>query len=242
MIKRSAAVVIAVTIQRLADGHLGGWTADQELVLAALRGSTGKLAAATDDELGAYVASLTPVQLRGVVSNVKGKFHELLVERAVNRDGDLVEARQFEASNHPGADLEFLMDGEVVHEVQLKAIQSPTAIIDHFAKYPEIDVMVTSEVFAALDGAFPGQVSDSRFSNAGLTATTEQTLADLQGEDLADMVHDGVVTSTLVAGALQARALLCGRAVDAAALRRALETAGIGFAAAVATESLLGAF
>ncbi len=241
MIRRSAAVVLAVTLQRLADGRLDALTADQELVLDALRRSNNELRTATDEELGAYIGTLSPEQLRGVVSNVKGIFHEMLVARSENSDGDAVKARIFEATNRPGADLEFLMDGGVVREVQLKAVQSPAAIVEHFSKYPDIEVMATSEVFASLDGAFPGQVADSKFSNADLTDTTQTTFADLQGEEWAEVVQDEVVTSTLVAGALQARALLSGQGMDAVMMRQTLESAGIGIATAVAVEALLGA-
>jgi hypothetical protein len=55
------------------------------------------------------------------------------------------------------------------------------------------------------------------------------------------MVHDGVVTSTLVAAALQARAVLSGRTIDALTMRQALESTRIGIATAVAVEALLGA-
>lgn len=238
-IRRSAAVALAVTFQRLSLGELDGFSAGQELVLQALRRSNSSLRTASDAELGEYVRELDQDQLRGVVSNVKGIYHELLVRRAENIDGDGTTAELFEALNHPGADLEFIVDGGPVRAVQLKAVQSPDAIAEHFARYPDIDVMATAEVFTTLGDAFSGRVTESGFENGAITRETEDVIA-LLGGAAGDVVRDGVVTSTLVAGALQARAVLSGRAIDAAALRSALETAGVGLATTVAMEALLG--
>lgn len=154
MTHRSAAVAIAVTIGLLAGGQRSGWTEDQELVLDALRRSTGSLQDAPEAELADYLVNLSPEQMRGVVSNVKGIFHEMLVARAENTDGDEVSANLFDAINHPGADIEFVMDGNVIREVQLKAVQTQAAIIEHFDRYPTTDVLATSEVTALLAGAF----------------------------------------------------------------------------------------
>ena len=86
-IKRSLVVTIAITIGQLLAGQRSGWSEDQELVLDALRRSTNALNTDDENALAAYLSALGPNQLRGVVSNVKGIFHELLVERAENLDG-----------------------------------------------------------------------------------------------------------------------------------------------------------
>lgn len=132
MIRRSAAVAVAVTLHQLIAGKASGWTPDQELVLAALRRSAARLHGASDAELGDYSRPMSSVQVQGVASNLKGILHEMLVMQAENADGDDILAQLFEATNHPGADLEFVMDGDVVGDVQLKAVQDPGAIIEHF--------------------------------------------------------------------------------------------------------------
>ena len=239
MIRRSAAVAVAVTLQQLIAGKSSGWTADQELVLDALRRSKTSLGQASDEELGAYARSLEPEQLHGVASNVKGIFHEMLVARAENLDGDAVTASLFDAANHPGADIEFSIEGDVIREVQLKAVEHPSTIVEHFARYPDIDVMATSEVYAASGGAFAGRLSNSKVSNDEITALTRETIENLAGESLGDLVQDGVVTSLLVSGALQARAALSGQAVDARQVRSMLELAGIGAGTALTMDVLL---
>ncbi|MEH6738203.1 MAG: hypothetical protein V7695_06635, partial [Sulfitobacter sp.] len=123
---RSATVAIAVTLQQLVAGKVSCWTADQELVLDALRRSKTSLGQASDMELGAYVGGMDPDQLRGVASNVKGIFHEMLVAQAENMDGDTITAHLFDATNHPGADIEFWIEDTVIQQVQLKAVQNPS--------------------------------------------------------------------------------------------------------------------
>lgn len=101
MTRRSAAVAIAVTLGQLLAGQRTGWSPDQEMVLDAMRRSTKALAEASEDVLAAYFSSLSAEQTQGVISNVKGIFHEMLVAAADNGDGDNVIAKQFELTNHP---------------------------------------------------------------------------------------------------------------------------------------------
>lgn len=239
MIRRSAAVSVAVTLEQLASGKLSGWSEDQELVLDALRRSKTSLNDATDEELSAYVTSMTPEQMRGVASNVKGIFHEMLVVSAENSDGDSLTAAMFEATNHPGADVEFVLEGVVVKEAQLKAVQSPSEIIEAFARYPDVDVIATSEVFGMLAETYGDRLSDSGISNDKISETTRQTLEELAGEDLGDLIQDGVITSVLVGGAIQAKAVLAGQPLDGRQMRSVLELAGIGAGTALTVDTLL---
>ncbi|WP_299845291.1 hypothetical protein [uncultured Jannaschia sp.] len=239
MIHRSAAVAVAVTLQQLATGRTSGWTEDQSLVLDALRRSKSSLTQASDAELGAYLRNLSPEQLGGVASNVKGIFHEMLVAQAENMDGDLETASLFEATNQPGADLEFWIEGDLVREVQLKAVQDPASIVEAFSRYPDIDVMATSEVYQAMGGMFAGRLFDSGVSNAEISNQTRETLEALAGESLGDLIQDGVVTSSLVNGALLASAALSGQGTDAGQIRSMLELAGIGAGTALTMDVLL---
>lgn len=238
-VRRSAAVAVAVTLHQLIENKISGWTADQELVLDALRRSKSSLDEASCEALGDYIRGLASEQLHGVASNVKGIFHEMLVARAENLDSDTVTANLFEATNHPGADIEFLMEDGTVHEVQLKAVQHPSQIVEHFARYPDTDVMATSEVFAVSGDAFAGRLFDSEVSNEKITNLTRQTLEDLAGERIGDLIRDGIVTSILVGGALQAKAALSGQAVDAQQIRSMLELAGVSAATALTMDALL---
>lgn len=231
---RSAAVVIAVTLQRLVEDGTRSWNSEEVLVLDALRRSTGALKEASDQELAAYLESLAPDQLRGVISNTKGIFHELLFERAENLDGDDVMARVFEKTNEPGADVEFIMDGEVVRAVQLKAVQSPAHVVEHLEKYPSIDVVATEEVASKIEG-----VDGSGFRNVDLEARVAGTFQAVPGDDLLREIADGVGTSALVAGAMTAGKALRQRRVSRVQLAQALGDLGIGGVTATALDVLL---
>lgn len=231
---RSAAVVVAVTLQRLVDDATRTWTVEEQLVLEALRRSTASLNDASIEELSDYVSSLTPEQLRGVASNVKGIFHELLFVNAENLNGDEITARLFEATNHPGADVEFVLDGEVIREVQLKAVTSTAAIYEHLVRYPGIDVLATSEVAAKIPG-----VASSGFRNAELSETVSEAFSELPGEELVTEITEGVATSALISGALAAGRILKGGSVSKHQFRSMLGDAAVGAVTAATLDAIL---
>ena len=196
-------VVVAVTLQRLLENPTRSFSIEEELVLDALRRSAIDLNDATNSELAEYLSVLAPEQLRGVISNVKGIYHELLFVHAENIDSDEISARIFEATNYPGTDVEFIVDGNVIHAVQLKAVESPDAIFEHLVRYPDVEVIATNEVAKTIDGLI-----SSGFSNAQLCKDVERAFTDLAGEDLITDVAEGAATSALLASAISAGQVL----------------------------------
>ena len=128
---RLASVVIAVCIERLMSNRIRHWTLEEDLVLQALRLAIPDLSGADITELSSYLRHSNEAQMRGVLATTKGKYHELIVARAENTDGDEISARIFEDLNHPGSDIEFIVDGQVIEAVQLKAVVSESLIIEH---------------------------------------------------------------------------------------------------------------
>ena len=233
--RRSAAVVLAVTFQRLIDDPGRGWSAEEALVLDALRRSRRDLVEASDADLAAYIAGLEPDQLRGVVSNVKGIYHELLFEAAEDADGDIVLAQIPEATNHPGSDVEFTVDGDVIGAVQLKAVASPAHIYEHLARYPGIDILATQEVAALVPS-----VSSSGYSNVDLEAEVRETFELLPGEDVPREMLEAASVSVLVGAAFAARNALRAGRVEPRALRAAMGDLGVGLTTALALDTILG--
>jgi len=232
---RSAAVVLAVTLQRLVEDATRFWSVEEQLVLEALRRSSTALTDASPAELRAYVIDLEPEALQGVLRNVKGIYHELLFAHAENVDGDAVAAQFFEATNHAGADVEFYVDGHSVGVVQLKAVESPSHIAEHLAHYPDIEVRATEEVASGLPN-----VESSGFANAVLTETVADTTDELRGEGLATEAVEGVGSSVLVTAAFTAGAMLRSRAISKAQLKSALGDVATGGVAAIVLDALLG--
>lgn len=233
-VPRSAAVVIAVTLQRLVDDATRFWSVEEELVLEALRRSATRLNDASVEELADYVAGLSQVQLRGVTSNVKGIYHELLFVNAENLNGDEITARVFEATNHPGADVEFIVDGDVIGAVQLKAVASQEAIVRHLQRYPDIEVMATEEVASVFDN-----VRSSGFSNEQLSSDLNKVFEDLPGDGLAEEVADGMVTGGLVGAALIAGKMLKNKQVSRKCISSVAGDLAVGAVAATALDSLI---
>lgn len=120
------------------------------------------------------LTDLTPESLQGVISNWKGKLFEVKVRDQLN-NGDLVGNIQLgegqyaaiaEKVNQPGWDLQiFNADGTVNDFFQLKATESMSYINDALEKYPDIDILSTSEV-----AGLSQNLLDSKISNEALTA------------------------------------------------------------------------
>ena len=232
--RRSAAVVLAVTFQRLIDDPDLAWSAEEALVLDALRRSRNDLAKASDADLAAYLAGLEPDQLRGVVSNVKGIYHELLFEAAEDADGDIVLAQLPEATNHPGLDVEFTVDGEIISAVQIKAVASPEHVYEHRARYPSSDIIATEEVAFMVPG-----VSSSGYSNAELEAEVRAAFGTLPGESVSREMMEAAGASVLVGAVFAARRALRAGRVEPRALRAAMGDLGVGLTTALALDALL---
>lgn len=176
VVEGSEADVLRVMLEGNAEAAIGGVFAalltrcalddstQSRLVLEALRRSTTELNNASDEDLGDYLRSLSPNGLQGMASNVKGIYHELWFVERYNATHDETIARLHEATNYPGSDVQICNadTGQVVREVQLKAVGTSEAVQEHLRRYPNIDVAVTDEVAVKIDDE---RVATSGFSN-----------------------------------------------------------------------------
>jgi hypothetical protein len=207
---------------------------EEELVLQALRRSTRSLEAASVQDLSDYLGSLSKEQLRGVASNVKGIYHELLFVQSENEDWDAISAQVKEFTNHPGGDVAFMVEGNVIREVQLKAVASEAHVLEHLARYPDIEIRVTDEVAAKIPG-----IESSGFSNAELTREVNDRLAVLRDDGLVGEISEGLATSSLVSSAIIVGKAVRGERLSEPQLRSFLIDAGTGAATAAVLDVLL---
>lgn len=119
-----------------------------------------------------------PESLEGLLSGIKGKMMEM---RSADLLGDSLpegsEVKLAGSTTQPGYDLEFhAPDGSIFGVAQVKATESPAAILDHYQLHPQIPVITTQENAAALGNhpALAAQQPD--ISHADL----EQEMAALQ--------------------------------------------------------------
>lgn len=227
-------MVIAVTFQRLIEDTYRNFSFEEDLVLQALRRSTKALQDADTGMIATYLRSLSEEQLRGVASNVKGIYHELLFVEAENTDWDQVKAEVMEFTNHPGGDVVFTVNGHAINEVQLKAVASETQVLEHLARYPEVEILVTEEVASRMPG-----IASSGFANQTLAEDVRLRLRELEGEGFIDEVSDGLVSSTLVSAAVVAGMVARGERLTSSQIKNSLVDAGIGVAAATVLDSIL---
>lgn len=114
-------------------------------------------------------------QLGGIISNWKGKLFEFNVRDKLN-SGELVGDIQLEEGQHaviadsltqPGWDLQILnADGSIAQELQAKATDSLGYINDAFEKYPDVDIISTSEVAELNNNLINGDISNEDLSNS----------------------------------------------------------------------------
>lgn len=138
--------------------------------------------------------SFNSEQIEGVINNWKGKLFEVEVRDRLNNGelvgdislGDGQYAELAKNVNQPGWDLQILnSDGTVDEFLQLKATDSMSYINDALEKYPDIDILATSEVSELSD-----IVINSDISNEELTAPLTDLLDG--GEDFLDMLVPGL--------------------------------------------------
>ena len=142
-------------------------------------------------------------------------------------------AKLFEETNHPGSDIEFIIDGNVVKEVQFKAVSDPESIAEHFEKYPDIEVYATTEVARKVKDIFEN-VKDSGFS---LDEIDKET-TDFIFPENSDMIPDAEAGAAigLFIAALKNRK---GSKSFRNKIKESLKLGTIGTSTAVALEYLL---
>ena len=205
-LRRTTEITIASVLAGLIHQQFKYASLEDHLVIEAIRRSSAKLADASIEELGEKISSMNGKSLKGFGNNVKGIYHELLYVENENTDGDNFYAELFESTNHPGADVKILKDGEVVREIQLKSTDQVALVQHHFDRYPDIPVAATSEVADQMDG-----VENSGFSDGGLEADINETFSDLDENTMISQAEDVAIASGLISVASQARDILNGK-------------------------------
>jgi hypothetical protein len=206
-INTSAVFVLGGLVYSLLKGDSIPQTVENEIALDALRRMKSDWEGLSTGELSDALQEYDADQLKGILSNAKGIYHELLFVDQFNQSHKILEARVFENTNHAGADIQIVdaMTGEVRKEAQLKALQDQYGIAEHFERYPDIEVIATSEVASLVDG-----VESSGMSNQEITEQMGRVLNDLSGNSAIGDAIDVAAISGLVSIGKNAVEVLLG--------------------------------
>jgi len=212
---------------------------ESRLVLEGLRRSTLDLHDASLEQLGDYLRLQSPEELKGVAANVKGIYHELWYVEHYNATHEDTYARIFEASNHPGSDVEIVdaNTGQVVREIQLKAVESSAAVNMHFERYPQIDVMATDEVAATIHNH---RVDASGFANTKLESDVVSRLDGLRDDTVATRTGDAALLGLGIASAAELMQMLRGERRFPEAIMNTAAKVGTAAGATALTAMLFG--
>lgn len=156
---------------------------ESELATVAAMQRAHPRAGDSPEALGEWLARMDEDQIAGVINNTKGVLHEMEFVRLENEDGDSVHAALFESTNHAGTDIRFSdIETGKSWDIQLKATDSSAYVQAWLDAHPEGEIAVTSELAERLG------LPDSGFSNAELTARTEDVVDSLlQAGDRSDL-------------------------------------------------------
>ncbi len=206
------------------------------LVLEALRGSKNDLNEATIEELGEYISKKDPSELNGLISSIKGKYHELLFQKNENEDGDEFEVELFEDYNHPAADIKLI--NTLTNEstpYQLKTTDYLSYIKQHNNKYPDIRLFVNEEM-AKLDPTF----ESTGLSNSEITDTVKNTLKGVADGPLDFGVATSMSVAAMITLARNIKVLLKGRNLTSEEQTKLLKDGSIAAGVAGIISLLIG--
>lgn len=208
-------------------------------MLDALRRSTRALSHATESQLGDYLRELSPESLKGVGSNVKGIYHELLFTHNYNDSHVDTYAEMFTETNHVGADIQIrdTQTHTIIGEYQLKSVAGVEPIHSHFQKYPDIPVYATDEVAQKFSDS---QVKSSGFENEVLKARVQDDLDSVAGNSLNDRAWDSFLLAAGVASSRELFEMVKGDREFPDAVANACKAAGISSASTLMAAYLFG--
>ena len=181
------------------------------------------------------ITGATDGQLLGWTNGVKGKYFEVLVAEKLNAGESIGDiqlapgevARIAEAANQPGWDIEIIdRDGNIVEQVQLKAVSTMKDIKEALENYPDIRVIAPLE----LEGkaADMDDLLATDITNASLGSEVGEQLAELSEDALTDILHQSAEAgfdaipgiSAAVIGVTEAGQVLMGRSTVEESLKR----------------------
>ena len=211
--------VIGGMIYALMNNMVIDASIENTLAISALKRMKNDWQDLSNNELGQALRNYDDEALKGVANNAKGIYHELLFVDTFNANNTELTASVFEKTNYPGADIQIInASGDVVREAQMKALQSEYGITHHFERYPDIEVIATSEVAALFD-----HVESSGVSNAEISASMQQTINALSENTALQSAQGSAELASVIAIFKASCDMAQGETLNAASKRAAAQ-------------------
>ncbi len=170
---------------------------ESELATIAAMHRAHPTAGDTNEELGAWLATMSDDQIDGVINNTKGVLHEMEFVRLENEDGDTVHAALFEGTNHPSFDVQFFDEATGERwEAQLKATSDANYVQSWIDAHPDGEILVSKELADTM------QLPTSGIANGELTSRTDDVVDRLIEAGDNDSFWDYFPSLTIVSLAL----------------------------------------
>ena len=187
-------------------------------------------------------SGLSAEEITGYVSNIKGKYFEVLTVDRLNRGetvGELKllpgqEAILAPKQNTPGWDFKIVnQDGEVSEYIQNKATEDMSLIKGALEKYPEFRIATPAEIDGVADG-IADKVIQSDIPHEALEAPTARAVEELGESGLASLLDQSAefaldmvpILPAFLITATEGHAVLTGRATLEMSLQRGAKRLG----------------
>lgn len=141
-----------------------------------------------------FLAIYSDEQMQGILNSAKGKYFEYLVEDKLNSGeivGDVALPEGYSAEvasniTQPGWDLQILdKNGNVADYLQLKATNSISYIHDTLERYPDIEILGTSEIANHTDGL----ILDSNITEEVLIERLSNVISDMDSSFITELLE-----------------------------------------------------
>ena len=188
-------------------------------------------------EQGAF-DGLTEGQIQGHLSNIKGKYFEVLVEDRLNAGETVGELKLLpgqvaslaDSQNQAGWDLQIADENkDIAERIQLKATASMGYIKDALEKYPDFRIAVPTEIDGMTD-----EILQTDITNESLEKLTESQVEELGESGLENLLDQSAefafdmvpVLPSILITITEGRAVLSGSATLQMSLQRGAKRLG----------------
>ena len=181
---------------------------DSQLVLDAIRRSDPDLANSPEGEISEYLDKYDADQLRGIMNNVKGIYHEMLFVKQYNESHSDTHAEIYDNPYQPIADVKIIdkESGDVIETIQLKATNSKSYATAAEEKDPDTEVWVTTEVAERSP-----TLDSTNISNEEIAGKVSSDIEELADNSTLDRVTEVAGLSGIAAAGREAINVLNGK-------------------------------